>query len=318
MPTHALDFGAGNFKRVSDDSATVIPTQVSTVTGLQMSRVAGMGHSKRPTLIEIDGHRYYVGAGAHAWGRPVENLDDSRFIVGSPELRALVYAGLSTAPQTDEPLHVVVGLPQSALAEDVARDTVAGLRGWLRGVHHWTIDGVAREAFIAKVNISTQVAGAYFDYLLNDDGQYIAARKAHYKREIGIVSVGMNNVELIVVKQGKPVPRFTASSTNGVRRLLERIDPRELYSRGELDTQLRAGTLDTSALPAWASDITGDIERAWGKARARFPVIYVFGGGVIVLGSHLYNIFNGTTLLADDPILAVARGLHKLARRKGW
>ncbi len=318
MSTHALDFGAGNFKRVSATSVTVIPTQVATVTGLRMSRVAGMGSSKRPTLIEIDGHRYYVGAGAHAWGRPVENLDDSRFIVGSPELRALVYAALSDTAQTNDPLHVVIGLPQSALAADVASATVTGLRGWLRGVHHWTIDGVAREAFIAKVNISTQVAGAYFDYLLDDDGQYDPARRANYKREIGVVSVGMNNVELIAVKQGKPVPRFTASTTNGVRRLLERADPDHLYSRGELDAQLRAGTLDTSAVPAWASDIAGDIEETWGKYRQRFSAIYIIGGGAIVLGANLYTIFNGKTLIADDPILAVARGLMKLARRKGW
>jgi len=320
MNTQSIDLGAGNIKRVGDHSHIIIATQIAAATGLTMGRVAGMRNRRPPTTIEVAGHKFYVGAGSHEWGRPIENLDDSRFTVGTPELRALVYATLSDIPDATQPLTVVVALPQSALAEDVAGQTTTGLRRWLTGTHTWRCDDTEHTVEIARVIPTTQVAGAYFDYLLDDNGEYIPERKTHYKQEVGIMSIGMNNIEMMVVNRGQRVPRFTVSTTNGVRRLLELINGNGLYSRGELDCLLRENNIDIAAsLPLWASDITGDVEKGWGgKTRKRFAVTYIIGGGAVLLGSTLYTMFNGKTLVADDPILAVARGIKKLAKRKSW
>jgi len=310
----ALDFGAGNYKRFGADGAQVMPSQVASVLGESLGRSAGLKTRKAPTCIGLNGSRFYVGVGAHDWGRPIENLADERFVAGAPELRALVYA---TLPSTDEALHVIVGLPQSALADGQARDTADAVRGWITGAHEWTVDGEARTATVAQVTVASQAAGALFDYLLDDDGVFLPARKAHFKEELGVVSVGMSTLELLVVRNGAPVERFTASLTAGVRRVLDLVDPQGLYSRGELDEALRANRLDVSkALPVWGSEVSGHIENAWGKAFRRFAAVLLVGGGALLLQPTLLGLFNGRSVLMPDPIISVARGLYKLAVMK--
>src|SRR5690606_8011733 len=108
----------------------------------------------------------------------------------------------------------------------------------------------------------------------------VPAHKGHMKKEIGIISIGFNTVELLVVQDSAPVQRFTAGSTNGVRRLLELLNPGGLYSLGELDTQIRTGSLATGdALNVWEREVTGQVERVWGTAWRRFASIILVGGG---------------------------------------
>lgn len=316
MKTKSVDYGAGNIKVKDADTSKILASLVAAVTGEPLGKSAGLRQRTAPPLLSVDGNRFYVGPGAHDWGRPVENLDDGRFVTGSPEMRALIYAAIGDCP--GEALHLIIGLPQSALADGAAQDTAQALKAWLIGEHHWTVDGVAASAVIERVTVSSQAAGALFDYLLDDAGHFIPARKAHFKQELGIVSLGMNTLELLVVRDGVPITRFTSSTTNGVRRLLELLDPQGLYSRGELDEQLRTGGLDISkSTPVWGSEVVGQIERVWGNAFKRFAGIILVGGGVGMIQTSLVTKFNGKSILMPDPILSVARGLYKLALMKG-
>jgi hypothetical protein len=310
----SFDFGAGNLKRYSADGGVVIPSQVAAAVGETLGAVAGLRTSSRPKRISINGYRFYVGNGAHDWGRPIENLDDARFVSGSPELRALVYA----VWPAETPQQVIVGLPQSALEDATVGETSSGLKGWLSGVHEWSDDDRERNGTVSRVTISSQAAGALFDYLLDDGGAFIQSRKSHFSDEIGIMSVGMNTLEFLTVRGGKTVNRFTASETAGVRRLLTLIDPQGLYSRGELDTMLRAGQLPAvkGATPIWTSEIAGHVERIWEKRHRRFAAIVVVGGGALLLREELLRMFNGKAFIPDDPVIAVARGLYKLAVMK--
>ena len=86
--------------------------------------------------------------------------------------------------------------------------------------------------------------GAVFDYLLNEKGEMPVQRRMAFKGEIGILGLGMNTVELLVVRNGSPVQRFTAGRKLGVRRLLELINQDRAYSLAELDARLGGGCLD--------------------------------------------------------------------------
>jgi len=211
----------------------------------------------------------------------------------------------------------IVGLPQSALTEDAAKQTAHGLRSWLRTEHTWHADGLRYSANITDVKTTSQTVGALFDYLLDDAGEYIPARKTEFKREIAVVSIGMNTLELQVTEAGTIKQRFTDSETLGVRRLLELCDPQGYYSRGELDAALRARTLDyRGELDVWASEITGRLEQRWGKALRRFARVIVVGGGALLLQQALTTQFEGREWIPTDPLMAVARGLHKFSLRR--
>ncbi len=209
-----------------------------------------------------------------------------------------------------DPLVVYLGLPLEALSEE-AGAVADGVRRWLVGDA-----GLAGRRPIAQRHGrggQDHLAGGrrLFDYLLDDAGAFIPARKAHFDKEIGVISVGMNTVELLVTRSGAPQDRFTAGRTAGVRRLLDLVNPGGLYSLGELDTQLRAGKLDTAAaLPVWEREVISFVERRWGNAYKRFAAVIVVGGGALLLRSSLLARFNAKAYMPDDPVLSTARAVQ--------
>lgn len=318
-----LDLGMGACKIYGPMGGIQMPSHVSIADGRVVGNLAGMKASTPPAKITVDGRAYYVGGGAHEWGRPIENLDYER-LNGAPEMRAIVYAALMAYQAhartvIGEPLTLWVGMPLEPLtgSSDQVRATVAAVRGWLRGNHEFlisdeTVADMPMAVTVADVRITSQATGALFDYLLADDGRFVAERKGHLKEEVGIVSVGFNTVELLVVQNNAPVQRFTAGSTSGVRRLLELGNGDGLYSLGELDGRLRAGALDIrQTLPIWGREVSGAIERTWGRSWRRFARVVVVGGGAIILNGQL--AFAGKAAVPDDPVLAIARGLYKMA-----
>ena len=317
MTVIGIDPGAGALKIYGSAGGVQVPAILAVDEGHTLTRMAGLAQRKPPLRIRTDNGSFFVGAGAHDWGRPLsEDLDHDRF-TGSPELRAVLAAGFTGYAQTydslADPLAVYLGLPLEALSEE-AGAAADGVRRWLVGSHTWQADGRPFGVTVETVKITSQAAGALFDYLLDDAGAFIPARKAHFDKEIGVISVGMNTVELLVTRSGAPQDRFTAGRTAGVRRLLDLVNPGGLYSLGELDTQLRAGKLDTgAALPVWEREVISFVERRWGNAYKRFAAVIVVGGGALLLRSSLLARFNAKAYMPDDPVLSTARGLYKLA-----
>lgn len=310
-----LDLGMGACKLYGPGGGVVLPSHVAIADGRVIGRLAGMKQQKAPMKVAVDGRAFYVGDGAHDWGRPVENLDYDR-LTGAPEMRAIVYGAVSRAFSMDtltqeNPIVLYVGMPLEPLTGDGAQATVTAVREWLRGDHYWQADGEPYWLQVDDVKITSQPTGALFDYLLDNDGRFVPDRKGHVKEEIGIISVGFNTVELLVVQDTRPVNRFTAGTTAGVRRLLELVNGDGLYSLGELDGRLRSGALDVrTAVPVWGREVSGAIERTWGRSWRRFARVVTVGGGAILLNGQLD--FAGKSYLPDDPVLAIARGLYKM------
>ena len=175
---------------------------------------------------------------------------------------------------------MMLGLPLEPLSGDEAPVTVENARRWLKGTHTWEADGRQYTIEVADVKVTSQPVGAFFDYLLDDEGHFVPSRKTAFTQEVGIISIGFNTIELLVVRDKAPVQRFTAGTTSGVRRLLELVNQQRLYSLGELDVLLRAGKLDVrDALPIWEREVTGFIEQRWGTAWRRFAALLLVGGG---------------------------------------
>lgn len=311
-----IDAGNGAFKLAGAAGGLEIVSQVATNGTQKVMTTLGLRKRKAPLQIPNESGSFYVGPGAHDYGRPVENLDVDRFN-GTPEMKALLHGSLTGYQQKygkfDAPLLVVVGLPHDVLAGDGAEQNVENAKRWIKGIHTWTADGEPYSVEIADVKVASQVTGGLFDYLLDDQGHFIPERKGAFSGEVGVISVGFGTVELMVVRDRTPVQRFTSGSASGVRRLLEIVNGQRLYSLGEMDTQLRAGQLDVvAALPVWEREVTGVVERQWGTAWKRFAVVLLMGGGSILLRETLPYRFNGKAFLPDEPVQAIARGLYKL------
>jgi len=314
----ALDPGYGNCKLWGPDGSTIMPSLVAT-DGHGEIHDSAMTNRRPPLDIAIQNHEFYVGKGAHGWGRPVESLDFDRF-VGSPEMQALLYGALTLASfGNGETIDMVVGLPLALLSGDPSnvRKTIRGVKHFFSGDHIWASGDKDLAVSVSSVSVASQAVGSLFDYLLTDDGHMTPSRRAQHEQEIGICNIGFNTVDLLVAQKGAISQRFTANDTRGVRRFLQLSDRDGLYSLGELDEQFRARSLqDDQALDVWKTEVMGFIEDAWGSLFRRFVVVYCVGGGADILKDALQNRFGTKFAIADDPISATARGLYKFMMMK--
>ena len=217
-------------------------------------------------------------------------------------------------------IHLWIGLPIATLIGPDASATQKAVQDFLSGRHRWVADDSELVCEIASVTTASQPVGAMFDYLLTDVGEMPPDRKVIFKtKEIGIVGIGMNTVDLLVVAQGAPMERFTTGENIGVRRLLELTNGSSLYSLAERDDQLRAGTLDVStAQPIWEREVLGLIEQKWGTLFRRFAAIVVVGGGALLMREALLRRFGGKAVIATDPVISTARCFQpdQLAERR--
>jgi hypothetical protein len=225
---------------------------------------------------------------------------------------ALFYGALSRYEVPQAPLNLYLGLPIRALMDSDAASTQAAIRDAFCRSHTWAVDGVSHAVTVDAVRITSQPVGAMFDYLLDDSGQLPLGRRMAAKDELGILGIGMNTLDLLVVRNATPVQRFTAGETLGVRRLLELMHNDGSYSLAELDLRLREATMTaTEAGRLWGTEVLGFIERTWGREFRRFRVIVAVGGGTELLREPLLRRFRDKLHIPDDPIISTARGLYK-------
>jgi hypothetical protein len=208
------------------------------------------------------------------------------------------------------PLSVMVGLPLQTMGESM-KEYRKAMRDWLSGSHAWVADGVEYGVNVERVRTNSQPVGALFDYILNNDLKLVDEHKGALTSEVGVLSVGFNTLEFMVVQNQMAKEKFTGGEKLGVRRLLELLNYDRAYSLGELDVMLRSGGLKyKEKLPTWASEVNGAIENIWGDSLSRFAAVLVVGGGAILLGDLLK--LRGKGVAAADPVMSISHGLYKL------
>ena len=139
-----IDAGNGAFKIQGPQGGLETLSQVATNGTQRVISTLGL-RKQRPPLHVQNGHgSFYIGAGAHDYGRPVENLDVERFN-GTPEMVALFHGAITHYMNQygvfEEPLSLIIGLPQEVLTSEAADETKDTVRRWLRGQHRWSADG---------------------------------------------------------------------------------------------------------------------------------------------------------------------------------
>jgi hypothetical protein len=158
-----LDMGAN--KIYGSYGGLEVPSQVSLNTRKRVAaRMIGLSRQKPPLEIHTPHGCFYVGIGAHDWGRPLENLDYDR-LTGAPEIQALFYASLTRYMQQHghfaAPLHLLVGMPLEPLSGEDAQANASAVRGWIRGSHIWLVEGESYQAEIAQVAVTPRLSVRY-------------------------------------------------------------------------------------------------------------------------------------------------------------
>jgi hypothetical protein len=320
-----LDLGMSSTKIVGAIGEIMFLNQAALLSaGRVDGTYTGMRARRRPMVVSGDFGEFYVGRGAHDFGHPVESFDFET-LTGTNEMRALFYGALTMFQKQfgafKGPLELAVMLPLQLITGDSAKKNQAAVQKWLIGTHEWKADGEYYIVNVEKAAMAPQAIGALFDYVFDMNGQAIEGREKAMKLECAEISIGSNSVELMVTKRRADTEKFNAGKTVGVRKLFKRIDPRGLYTYGELDTKMRGkddefddemkGRLP-GMIDSWAEEVKGFINQKWEEASERFHLIFLVGGGVYLLEKHLKARFNGKTIVPENALMSIARGGYKI------
>ena len=182
------DLGMGAIKLFGPHGGLQVLSQVSIAGTQPVQAMLGLNSKKAPLHIKTTQGSFYIGEGAHDWGRPVENLDYDR-LTGAPEMNALFYAALTRYMQQHGPVEtidaVMVGLPLETMTGEAAQANADAVRKWLKGQHQWVADEVSYVITIEDAKCTSQPAAAYFDHILGEDGRLIPARRVFASAEGG-------------------------------------------------------------------------------------------------------------------------------------
>ncbi len=300
--------------------------------------LAGLDSQKRgevPFQVSFEGMDYLVGPNVAAYTRPIENIDESRFIDGA-ELRAMFYALVVQLGLTGQRVAVAIGLPVTMLADKAkAEATEKALAKWLLGPHRFTFGGQESAFEVAKIRAQVaQPLGAWMDWALNEEGQWIRGA-AGRTAPVLVIDQGFNTLDLFAVENGKPSDRYTAGDDLGMARAAEMIRQRVKQGHGvalslhEADARLQQrvnGEKPVIYVHGEAVSITAEIDQALNSLAAdvlnfirerikvdakRFRIILT-GGGALAMAGRLQRQYPHAEMAAN-PALANARGLAKLA-----
>jgi hypothetical protein len=312
----------------------------STETGaLDLAGVVQPGRRRTmPTVVAFDGIEYLVGHGVARFATPIERMDFRRF-TDSPELRALLYASLYPLLNGgSHKLALAIGLPVEALADrEQAAAIERDMAGWLLGEHHFAIDGTPALVEIVKAKVKPQPLATWLDWGLNNEGLW-QREKELVRAPFLIIDLGFNTLDLYGIENGEVSGRYTGGEMLGMRRAAEMVinnlrpskvemslhEADELVQRGvngkKVWVYVNGSPLEVTAMVRQAVNSLGsEVGRfidSKVKGGGKFRIL-ITGGGGLALGARLLNQYPKATIV-DDPVLANARGLAKLAARPGF
>lgn len=320
----ALDPGFGNTKVSTAANCAVIQSAVARPINIGRAGIGLRTASARSTKIEIENSgSFVVGSGSWSWGDPLSSMDYSSLT--SAARLALFYAGLAECLPAGE--HVIdrltVGLPVPLLQnESDADETIKQLRTLKRDHIFYRSDAGSKSdperysISIGNITVLAQPVGAYADYLISDD---LKINKDLKDAEIAVIDLGMNTLDLYVVKSGKIEPRFIAGAKVGVRRFIELAQEYDHHDLVEIDELIRTGNIKlsdpylTAAFDSWFQSVNAEIEKVF-KNLARFSAIVTAGGGCSILNPILVPALarrGAAVYVPTDPISVNVRGLYK-------
>ena len=129
-----------------------------------------------------------------------------------------------------------------------------------------------------------------------------------------VIDIGMNTLDVYVVRGGEVIENYAGGEAVGVHRLLELLatNGRDVF---ELDSQLRRGKLKISnaQMDSYLGEVLAGLKRVVSNLR-RFDMVIPCGGGALVLGDKLqYALMQkgATVTMPPNPVETNCIGFWK-------
>jgi actin-like ATPase involved in cell morphogenesis len=275
-------------------------------------------------MVLIDGESmYYVGAKAI---RDTKNaqLTFTTHKTDSKTDRIKYMAALGNLIDEQKPntFRVVTGLPVDEMGvEGLKEKLVANMTG----TFHFQLNGKLKTAIVEKVNVIAQSAGAYYDYILDDNGTIL---HENIKPKDVVIDIGYRTTDVVTMSEARFNPAESFTVFTGVHNIHMELRKILLKKFGivkhpvEMDTIVRNGYI---MIGDKQISLIGEIHEATRpvaeKILAEIPLsitnvheittVLLAGGGAPLMVDYFMEAFQSPVKMAVDCEHANARGYRK-------
>jgi len=317
-----LDIGYNAVKAVTDGRKIIFPSVIGTP---EYSLIDLRENDKAISMVFPSSA--LVGEEAIIHSRFIQRREDRSWIE-SDEYYTLFLAALTEIEAgTWASLRLVTGLPVAFYSD---RNK---LRDRLMGEHKAQRKGKPVQTFVvSECKVIPQPFGTLLASTLDDFGKVSEADLA--KGTVGIIDIGGKSTNIFAVDRMAEISRKTASVNIGGWDIIRVIKTQILERFPELDLRdhqivdavtarklkyfgetVNLNTAIEEVVAPMADQVIAQVTQLWDRG-ASLDVILVTGGGALMLGDRLKQIFRHSKVVAD-PIFANALGFWKYAQRPG-
>lgn len=197
MQTMGLDLGFRNVK-ASSSLDFLFDSVIGYPSAIELKHDNDDRHTLDNLAIEDEGKTYYVGKKAlrdtkNAQLTFTADKTDNK----TDKIKTMAAVGYAMGEKNVESFRVVTGLPVDELGIDGLKEK---MEGNMQTCYAFMFNGKLKEAQIEKVNVIAQSAGAYYDYILGDNGQVL---DEYIKPKTVVIDIGFRTTDVVCMENAK-------------------------------------------------------------------------------------------------------------------
>lgn len=238
------DLGFRQNKSVSLNGTFMFPSLIGNPSAFELDQLRPVTNLTEDLVINVDSSTYYVGKKALETDNARVCTQTDKTNSDNDRMAFLATLGLHATVNKCNDYVVVTGLPVEDLKKEGLKDQVIEN---LKGTHEFQF---GRKSNPMKVNVHDvlvipQSAGAYFDYILDDNGDPVEEHLSSIRGQVIVIDVGYKTTDIITMVNGKFVSKMSCTIEKGMRdihkelaRLISKDHDRK-FNLSELDSICR-------------------------------------------------------------------------------
>ncbi len=282
--------------------------------------------SKENMLVNYRGNDYYVGNKAIQQSSTGGNskFNNDKFKDNSELIKLL--AGIELIVENTDEIKIetlALGLPNVTNFKKLKKEIIDTYTG--RKIKYSITGRGERELYIDQVVCFPQGIGAFYDEILDMEGNYV--KKEMLNARYGLIDIGVKTVDVFVA-EGTDVIRDTVfNMQKGVINAFKLVAAKqdvpfsiiqENYINGKDRVYYNGEHYIKNdcerAFEQLARNIFDEIQINWFEHMNRVEFILLCGGGAVSLKEYLEDLFSKRIIMIDDPQFSNSRGYYKLTK----
>lgn len=297
--------------------------------------ISGTEELLKTLAVTVDGQKYYIGHNAIVNSRNGRlSLRQNKAESEDNRIKFITSLGLLTSEnQETAEFDVVTGLPvlEFKNQKDKLYNMLYNYGRPFEFIMHYGNHAVKKSIKVRNIKVVSQGEGAFYSYILNDNGQIINDKVSKVSGQVMVVDPGYKTTDIVTMENGRYIEPLSDQLNKGVsqvhqeilRLIMERLNVKKelkdiddivrtgkfFYNRKEYDMK----TIIRDAVKPYAEDIVENLYTVSNDDLGGMQMVLLTGGGAELIYPYVREMLNDTVevIKIDDAEFSNAHGYYK-------